>query len=93
MTVIKDWPRAFQSFVLITRLSSYKVTVDHIQIGTLNISRNLGVHDNSWQYLCSQVFHNPSGYPSDLAEQENYRPQADQVHINQDHIFNCPVGQ
>lgn len=39
MNGIKDWPRAFESFVLTTQLRSYKVTADHIQIGTMNISR------------------------------------------------------
>lgn len=36
---MKDWPRAFESFVLTTQLQSYKVTVDHIQIGTMKISQ------------------------------------------------------
>lgn len=34
---MKDWPRAFESFVLTTQLQSYKVTVDHIQIGSMKI--------------------------------------------------------
>ena len=36
---MKDWPRAFVSFVLTSQLRVYKVTVDHIQIGTMNILR------------------------------------------------------
>ena len=37
---MKDWPRAFESFLLTTQLRSYKVTVDHIQIGTMKIIRS-----------------------------------------------------
>lgn len=37
MDGMKDWPRAFESFVLTTQLRSYKVTVKHVQIGTMNI--------------------------------------------------------
>ena len=36
---MKHWPRAFESFVLTTQLQSYKVTIDHIQIGTMKISQ------------------------------------------------------
>ena len=37
MTGVRDWARAFESFVLTTQMRSYKVTVDHIQIGTRSI--------------------------------------------------------
>lgn len=40
MQGMKDWPRAFESFVLTTQLQSFKVTVDHIQIGTMKISQS-----------------------------------------------------
>lgn len=39
MNGMKDWPRAFQSFVLTTQMRSYKVTVENIQIGSMKISR------------------------------------------------------
>lgn len=37
MKGMRDWPRAFESFMLTTQLRIYKVTVEHIQIGTMNL--------------------------------------------------------
>lgn len=38
---MKDWPRVLESFVLTTRLRFYKISVDRIQIGTMNILRGV----------------------------------------------------
>lgn len=41
---MKDWPRAFESFMLTTQLDKYKVTVSHIQIGSMKILQGSEKH-------------------------------------------------
>lgn len=96
MDGMKEWPRAFESFVLTTQLRSYEVTVKHVQIGTMNI---LGGFEKSTA-IKTLVNDNKSVLKSlktpanieDFAEQEGYRSQANRVYISHDHIFHCPAG-